>query len=471
MGRVLVVDDDPDNLLIVRAVLEGSGHDVAVTREPGEALALLLQAPFEAAVLDVMMPGVSGYDVLSSIRQHPATRELPVLFLSAASDGPERAKGLRHGADDFMGKPFDPDELAVRVSRLILRAEKTRDSGDRLRSALALLHRRMEDGARLPDEVHLGRYHVQEVLGVGGMGTVFRGHDPKLKRPVAIKTIRLDEEMTGYNRADLVKSLLEEAVTVARFSHPHIVSIFDAEDAPEAAFIVMELVDGMSLETALRRHDRLEPWDAVPLAGAVARALGAAHAHGVLHHDVKPANVLLGSGGLIKVSDFGFAGLISSAVKDRAKLFGTPGYLPPEAVAGKGYDERGDLFALGVVLYRCLTGHRLFKGKSQEETMRRTYFDEVEPPSRANREVPLAIDLLVMELLQKDPARRPRSALEVAERLDSLAARYGWRFGLPVPSAPSRDREPSERTSRSCLVPTMLFGAPGDAEDFAAHPS
>ena len=136
---------------------------------------------------------------------------------------------------------------------------------------------------------------------------------------------------------------------------PHVVHVHDVYDATDAAYIVMELVDGPSLEDVLRTA-RLPVARTVPLLQAVASALGAAHAVSVLHRDVKPGNVLLGHDGAIRLTDFGIASFVSSRMGSH--LFGTPGYMPPETLRGKGFDQSGDLFALGAVAYRCLPGPR-----------------------------------------------------------------------------------------------------------------
>ena len=296
-----------------------------------------------------------------------------------------------------------------------------------LRAAFEALERRLSEQERL-DEVFLGRYQVTDVIGSGAMGTVFRGWDPKLERPVALKTVRLDTTLEGRQRQDLVERLLSEAVTVARFNHPNIVGVFDVEDHPEGAYVAMELVDGNSLEQAIWRNRRLPPAQVVPLGAAIARALAAAHQHGIVHRDIKPANVLLGLDGSIKVTDFGISELLSSLAPSEDVVFGTPGFVPPETLRGKGYDQAGDLFSMGAVLYACLVGRPPFDGKSVKEVVRRTLFGVVDRPGKLVAEVPRELDELIMSLLSREKEKRPSDAAQVAEQLEELARRHGFRW-------------------------------------------
>jgi len=284
-----------------------------------------------------------------------------------------------------------------------------------------ILQQRMRDREELGD-VFLGRYLVINVIGQGAMGTVFRGWDPKLERPVALKTIRPRGESERRESRHLVSGLLREAVMAAGFSHPNIVSIYDVEDSEEAAFVAMEFIDGISLGEHLRQRGRLTPGAALHVGSAVAEALSAAHARNIIHQDIKPGNVLLAYDGAIKVVDFGISRTLSAALPSRDLLFGTPGYLPPEALEGEGFDTRGDLFAMGVLLYYCLTGIHPFLGS----TLAETYNFTISRPVRDLKEILPGlkdeIRSLVMALISREPDLRPAPAEEVAARLRQLVA-------------------------------------------------
>ncbi len=323
---------------------------------------------------------------------------------------------------------------------------------EQLKSSFESLRRGLRDRKEL-DDVFLGRYRVVEVIGSGAMGTVFLARDPKLERDVALKTIRLDRQLDPERRQDLVHRLLKEAVTGARFSHPNIVVVYDVEDRPEAAFLAMEYVDGMSLESLLWEAGRLPFEQVVPLGSAIAEGLAAAHAHDLVHRDVKPANVLLGKDGSIKLTDFGISDLISALSETPDVVFGTPGYLPPETIRGKGYDKSGDLFSLGAVLYYCLTGSRPFDGATAKEAIRKTLAGKVRPLEELDPTVPQALSDLVMRLLAADLDQRPSDIDDVARSLREMAESHRLRWQVPKESGGRHARDDAAGAGR--FIPTV----------------
>ncbi|MCB1054986.1 MAG: protein kinase [Acidobacteria bacterium] len=413
MATILVVDDDPAILLVIEAALQKAGHRVLGYTDPERAAQAAERTAVDAAILDIMMPGRSGYDLLGALRSDPRTQLLPVLFLSSLDSAPERVRGLREGADDYLGKPFDPEELSLRLDRLLVRSRLVSP-----RKAAA--DEGHVDAKPLGPGDLLGRYQILEVIGEGSMGTVFRGWDPRLRRTVALKTVRLDVTRTTLSRGELISRLLDEAVMGARFSHPNIVAVFDVGDAPNAAFMAMEFVEGMSLEGYLRARQRLPSQEVLHVGYPVAQALAAAHACKVVHHDVKPGNVLLGAGGMVKVTDFGLANWASELVRETGRVFGTPEFLAPETLRGKGYDAASDLFALGAILYRALTGVPAFPGKTISEMVATTLGGEVVPPSDYLVEADPELETLIMALLQRDRDLRPSDASLVARELQSM---------------------------------------------------
>jgi serine/threonine-protein kinase len=325
---------------------------------------------------------------------------------------------------------------------------------DQLRVATESIHRRIADQEEL-GRVFLGRYQVLGIIGQGGMGTVFRGWDPKLRRHVALKTVHL-AALTGHDAAGLVDSLIAEAITVASVSHPNIVSVFDVEDSTSAAFIAMELVDGVSLQSYLDQRERLTAEQTILVGLAIARALEAAHLRDVLHHDIKPANVLLGFDGAIKVADFGLAALINNVTASQDMVFGTPGYIAPEAATGVGRDARTDLFALGVVLYQCVTGQNPFEREDSRATMIAAVMTN--PPALAERvEGGAALESLsriVHALMAKAPEERPNTASEAAAHFETLVHRYRlqWKLDANEGGAPLHTGHGS-----ATLVPTIAM--------------
>ncbi|HSS48140.1 MAG TPA: serine/threonine protein kinase [Thermoanaerobaculia bacterium] len=328
---------------------------------------------------------------------------------------------------------------------------------DDLRRSFDALRRGISEREALGD-VFLGRYQVVEFIATGGMGTVFRGWDPKLQRPVALKTVRLGVDLLADKRAQLITQLVREAVTAARFSHPNVVAVYDVEDAPDGAFMALELVDGVSLEHLLLRRGRLSPQEVAPLGAAIAHGLAAAHARDIVHRDVKPANVLLGRDGSIKVTDFGIADFVAAASRAEGLVFGTPGYLPPESLRGAGHTRAGDLFALGVILYECLTGAKPFGGVDVPDMIQSTLFGALKAPSARTAGIPSELETLVLLLLERDPGRRPSNAAAVAEEIDRIDARHGfrWHFDDAIPQV---SQAPVSLTLEAQWLPTTRLAA------------
>ncbi|MDA8019205.1 MAG: protein kinase [Thermoanaerobaculia bacterium] len=401
MAKILVSDDDTQILQLVKLILESAGHSVLVTSDAGSVPEWTAVHRPDVVVLDVDMP-VSGFEILSKLRDDPFSATTPVLFLSGLGGGPDRVRGLSEGADDYLVKPFEPDELVLRVERLAT-----------LRS---------RDDAPWPtndDVQRFGRYEVLARLGRGAMGTVYRGYDPRLGREVALKTIRLDPTSDEDRRTELLERLRNEAVTIARLSHPNVVAVYDMGDTPDTAYIAMELVDGMSLSDYLKIRGSMPVQDLVPVAREIASGLAQSHARGVAHRDVKPGNVLLGRDGAVKVSDFGLAAVVSSVVEDTTELSGTPGYVPPEVLSQKGYTQRGDCFALGALIYEAVAGEHPLAGKSLRDTILNTLHGRFRPLHEFLK-LPDELNRLVTELMSLNPADRP-DAESAATSLSELA--------------------------------------------------
>ncbi len=348
-----------------------------------------------------------------------------------------------------------PIRRLVRAQRELagLGAEPARGGEiEQLEDAFASLERNLHDRDAL-SKVFLDRYRVIEVLGAGAMGTVFHGWDPKLERAVALKTLRIGGVLPLEDRQELVQRLVKEAVTLARLQHAHIVTVFDVVHEGEAAFIAMELIEGLTLHAYLSQEKRLTQDQVVTLGAALFSALETAHRAGIVHHDVKPANILLGSDSSIKITDFGVSELLTSAHQQQGDIVcGTPGYLAPEVLLGEPYTQKSDLFALGVVLYECSTGERPFYGATLRETLLETLTAQVSSPRELCPDMPEEVEGLIMTLLQKEPSERPTDAGSAGRLLEDLAARRGWRwnpepFKQPVdPTERLDDTEPTHLT-------------------------
>jgi serine/threonine protein kinase len=261
----------------------------------------------------------------------------------------------------------------------------------------------------------LGRYHVEAELGRGAMGVVYRARDPKIDRLVAIKTISLvgKEEAEEQEYRD---RFVQEARAAGQLAHPGIVTVFDAGEDPEThePFFVMEYVAGRSLSDEISAAGgRLPLPKALQFACEVADALHYAHSHGVIHGDIKPANILVTNDGHAKIADFGVARLNQAVANHAGKIFGSPAYMAPEQLTGGEPDARSDLFSLGVMLYSMLAGFRPFQGNSAQTVCFKVMNVEPVPVSSFQPDLPPELDRIVLRAIAKDARERYQSGAEI----------------------------------------------------------
>jgi tRNA A-37 threonylcarbamoyl transferase component Bud32 len=267
-----------------------------------------------------------------------------------------------------------------------------------------------------------GRYEILRPLARGGFGQVFKARDTKLERIVAIKLVDL-----GKASEDTRSRMLREARANARLHHPNVVVLHDAGEDPYGLYLVLEYVAGASLADVLQGGP-LEPQRAAEIAEECALALGAAHAHGIVHRDVKPANILLTESGRVKVADFGVARMVGEArLTDRGSIIGTPNYMAPEQIDGVEVGPEADMFALGCVLYEMLAGRPPFDGDTTSEVLGRILRGSPDPMPPLDHSVAPLVDI-VTALLDKNPHRRLRPN-EFLQRIRSWERQEGLRFG------------------------------------------
>ena len=259
-----------------------------------------------------------------------------------------------------------------------------------------------------PGELFARRYRVVELLGIGGMGEVYRAHDEVLAVPVALKFIsEADDERR--------ERLLHEVRLARRVTHAAVCRVFDVGQVGKEYFISMEYVDGEDLSSLLRRIGRLPGDKLLEAARQLCAGLAAAHARGVLHQDLKPGNVLVDGEGKVRITDFGIATTLDGSA--RGGVLGTPAYMAPERLAGQAPSVQSDLYALGLVLYEMATGRPVFRAASSYEYAELHRDAVPAAPSSHVHDVDPRLEAVVLACLEKDPRRRPASALEVAAAL------------------------------------------------------
>jgi len=259
----------------------------------------------------------------------------------------------------------------------------------------------------------IGRYRVERVLGRGAIGVVYLAHDPVIDRKVAIKLVRA-ELVDEAAHAEYLERFQREAQAAGRCQHPNIVAIYDFALDDANPFLVMEYVDGMNLAEVLRRRGRFTVDAALGVILQVLDALACAHAIGVVHRDVKPANILLTHGERVKVADFGIARLDTSHLTQHGTMIGTPSYMSPEQCVGDPTDTRSDIFSVGAVLYEMLCGRRAFPGHGATGVTYRVVHEAPADLRTLVPGIPPEVESAVRRALAKAPANRFASAQEMS---------------------------------------------------------
>lgn len=282
----------------------------------------------------------------------------------------------------------------------------------------------------------LGRYHIDREIGKGAMGVVYLGRDPKIGRVVAIKTLALGQEFEGDALVDARARFFREAETAGRLQHPHIVTIFDAGEEHDLAYIAMEFLKGRDLTHACSQEHLLPVPTVLSIAARVADALDYAHAHNVVHRDIKPANIMFDSAtDAVKVTDFGIARITDSSKTRTGLVLGTPSFMSPEQLAGKKVDGRSDLYSLGISLFQLLTGTLPLRGASMTELMHKIASVDAPDIRGLRPDLSPAIAKVVALALQKRPEARYQTGRQFAADLRQATAGTAQGAGLPTPEA------------------------------------
>jgi DNA-binding response OmpR family regulator len=401
VDEVFLVDDNPNNLTLLYGILRNAGYQVRAANNGRRALETVAAYPPELVMLDINMPEMNGYEVCERLKASPVTRDIPVIFISALDDVFDKVRAFQVGGIDYVPKPFHAEEVLARVETQLNVFRMRRDLESK---SLALEHKQREleasnkelerqnvELARKNDELSRAqartnlifsalsdvlpgtmldeKYRLEEKIGAGGFGAVFKATHLTLNRPVAIKVLR---PSPGNDSPEAVERFRQEALSASRLSHPNAVTVKDfGVSSAGIAYLVMELLEGRTLKEVLNQEGALSICRSAEILGPVCDALAEAHAANVVHRDVKPDNIFLHTseaGEIIKVVDVGIAKLFGQAsppemqgMTETGVILGTPDYMSPERLSGGRYDGRSDVYSVGVLLYQMITGKFPFK--------------------------------------------------------------------------------------------------------------
>ena len=305
----------------------------------------------------------------------------------------------------------------------------------------------------------IGRYTIVETLGQGGMGKVYLARDPLISRNVALKVISIRPDLSEEEAGQYRERFLREAQAAGALIHPNIVAVHDiGQDAASGSpYIVMEHVPGQDLKKVILSRAPLPAAEAVGIVVQIAAALDYAHKCGIVHRDVKPANVLITEQGRVKITDFGVARLPGSDLTRSDQFVGSPGFMSPEQLKGSPVDGRADLFSLGVIFFQLLTGKSPFEGESVSEVLYRISSQPSEPPSEAQADVSPDFDPILEKALAKDPADRYQTGQEMVGALRTVTREVDGTFGPETTPGHTGESDGAEDGGAGPFVPSPWF--------------
>ena len=463
--RLLVVDDNEANLDMLSRRLQRRGFQVLTAEGGAEALDILDQQTVDLVLLDIMMPGIDGLEVLRRTRQRCSPLELPIIMATAKAGSDDIVQTAALGANDHVVKPLDFKVVVAKIQALLRTKSQAFAAGLGSGGTATPGSTRIEVGGVLA-----GRYRLDRLIGSGTFGVVYRAHHMDLAYDVAIKV--LHPSVTGSEETRRRFHL--EGVAACRVQHPNAVRVTDfgvTEDG--IAYLVMELLEGFSLIQELRQWKRLTPRRYLEVLGPVCEVLAQAHRSGLVHRDIKPENIFLhqsNQGEVVKLLDFGIAKLVgenavSQNLTAEGWVLGTPAYMAPERLSNEGYDGRADVYSLGVMLFEMLTGSRPFTAVNNDPMAMIMRHVREPPPSLQSvyANAPTSLEPLIRRCLAKQPADRPTVEMllqELEEVVSHLEADPQTRTAKSAATWPE-DSDPaadSNRPTTTALPEVLVVG-------------
>jgi serine/threonine-protein kinase len=424
MAKILLIDDDAALTKMVGDWLQFEKHDVKIVHSGIQGWAELEAGDFELAVVDWDMPDVNGIDLVKRYRAAGGGR--PLIMLTGHTSIEDKEKGFDCGANDYITKPFHMKELSARIRAAL----RNVSAAPQAVKSLGTGNEEILQQAGLVGTSLAGRYEFKEIIGEGGAAVVLKAWHPDMERWMAVKVLQSDQ----LNEQQVAR-FRQEARAISRMDHPNIIRIYDfGVTENKHPFMVMEYIEGKSMEAILLEEDHLSLQRGLHILCQVADALKHAHEHGILHRDIKPGNIMIKKGGdqadVVKILDFGLAKLVGDAQKQNPQLtqthmiIGSPLYMSPEQVRGGQTDARTDIYQMGCIIFETLTGYQPIVGDTVQEIIIKHLeeapysYKEVQP----NLKYPPELERLTARCLEKVADNRIQSMKELKEELSKILA-------------------------------------------------
>ncbi len=410
---LLVVDDNEMNRDMLSRRLARKGYQVKVAEDGERALAVVADEVVDLVLLDIMMPGIDGVEVLKILRRKHSQTELPVIMATAKADSKDMVEALGEGANDYVIKPLDFPVVLARVQAQLRTKE----------AAAAPVSGEPTVAEIEPGVVVAGKYRLDKLIGAGTFGAVYRAVHVELDREVAVKV--LQPSVTANEES--LKRFRQEGIAACRVQHPNAVAVSDfGVTETGVAYLVMELLTGKPLVDELTRGSKLTPGRCLEIVEPVCDVLAEAHDAGLVHRDIKPENIFLHStarGEEVKVCHCGSARLVGESVTQQnltaeGWVLGTPAYMAPERITPADLDGKADVYSLGVMLFEMLTGRRPFLAQNRDPMSMIMMHVNTEAPTlrSVDPQAPAELEEVVAAAIRKQPEQRP-DARELATSL------------------------------------------------------
>ncbi|MDP7397397.1 MAG: protein kinase [Lentisphaeria bacterium] len=405
-ARILIVDDEPTMRQLLRTHLKRQNYEILEAAAAAEGLSIVKENDLDLVITDVKLGGTTGVELLTQIKRiYP---DLPVIVMTGMPEIEDAVESMKIGAVDYVSKPFRIEQLKAVITQALEPSGETKPA------------------ANVPAPANCGRilagYQVIKPLGEGNVGTVYlvRDRDDDSAAVYALKVLKTFFRTEEHKR-NALERLLREAESVAELQHPNIVRVIEYGLAEEdlVPFILMEYVDGKSLQEVISDSDDLTYMKKARIIRQVADALAAVHKHDICHRDIKPANILLDANNDAKLTDFGIALMPDSSLTVSTNLVGTPVYLSPEGFHSSKVDRRTDIFSLGVVAYELFMLQRPFVAESIAQYANVIQNDRPMEPRRLQPDFPLRLQSILARMLKKEPDERYNNTDELVGDLDA----------------------------------------------------